>query len=128
MGYCMTQMEQNFRMKGENLDAAEIALKNALKKGKINAWVDNANAIAVPGLKRVMEKCRWDIVIDDTHDVEEIYFTGEKLGDDFEVFKAIAPYVEANSYIQMMGEDGYIWRWHFDGKNVIEQEGKIVFE
>ena len=44
------------------------------------------------------------------------YFSGEKLGDDYEMFKLIAPYIN-DGYIEMSGEDAERWRWIFkDGK------------
>ena len=38
---------------------------------------------------------------------------------------AIAPYVEAGSYIEMYGEDGDKWRYVFDGKTVKEVYPKV---
>jgi hypothetical protein len=43
-------------------------------------------------------------------------FVGEKLTNDFEMFEAIASFVEKGSYIQMAGEDFLIWRWYFRRK------------
>ena len=128
MGYCMTQMEQDFKIKGENIPAAWEALKKKLNGNSIHMWVDNRAAITAPSFERTMEKCRWSVETYDTHDVEEINFEGEKLGNDDIIFKTLAPYVEPNSYIQMQGEDGYIWRWVFDGKTVVEKAGRIVFD
>ena len=64
----------------------------------------------------------------DGKDVVGICFIGEKLGDDHVLFQAIAPFVEIGSYIEMSGEEGYIWRWYFDGTDCVEQEGRVVFD
>jgi hypothetical protein len=61
----------------------------------------------------------------------ELRFTGQKLGDDNILFAALAPYVEADSYITMVGEseDGdEFWRWVFDGQHVYRVRGQAVFE
>ena len=128
MGYCMTQMDQNFKMKGENIPMAWEALKKKLDGKTITSWVDNRAAINASSFEDTMKRCRWEVEIEDTRDIEYIEFYGEKLGDDMAVFEAIAPYVEPDSYIQMQGEDGYIWRWVFDGKSVVEKSGRIVFD
>ena len=52
---------------------------------------------------------------------------GDALCDDRLLFDAIAPFVKAGSFIEMSGEDGTLWRWHFDGKQCQEQLGHVVF-
>lgn len=128
MGYCMTQMEHKFNIKRENIPMAWEALKKVLKGSKINSWVDNAGALNARNFEETMKKCRWEVESYESDGIDNIEFYGEKLGDDAEVFAAIAPYVEPDSYIQMQGEDGYIWRWVFDGKTVEEKTGRIVFD
>jgi hypothetical protein len=56
-------------------------------------------------------------------DAVHIEFRGEKLRDDTEMFRALGPFVEAGSYIDMEGEDGYIWSWRFDGHKMTEVPG-----
>jgi hypothetical protein len=58
-----------------------------------------------------------------------ILFDGDRMPTDIEAFlESIAPFVSPDSYIEMEGEDGSIWRWVFDGKTYKEQQGKISFE
>lgn len=40
-------------------------------------------------------------------------------------FEAIAPYVEAGSYIEYAGRDGDMWRWSFDGKKLVTLRPRI---
>ena len=48
----------------------------------------------------------YDFKMDTDGNITELTFIGEKLGNDFEMFQLIAPYVQDSSYIWMMGEDG----------------------
>ena len=56
-----------------------------------------------------------------------IQFLGEKLGDEDLLFSAIAPHVEAGSFIEMIGEDGAFWRWVFDGQYVYKVFANVDF-
>ena len=40
--------------------------------------------------------------------------TKDKLHDEDELFFVIAPYVRSGSFIEMLGEDHYMWRWVFN--------------
>ena len=142
MGYCMDQRASEFTIKAENMAGAIAAVKaldgaqdangasGYSPRGAHYAWVDNGfgkhNTI-----EALMGAWRWCVETGNTETgdfVERIYFEGEKSGDDMVLFKAIAPFVEPGSYIEMVGEDGYLWRFYFDGKTCVEQEGKTTFE
>ena len=79
-------------------------------------------------LMEAMAAWRWEIEENESGDVISLNYTGEKLGDEQYLFGAIAPYVEKGSFIDMQGEDGAIWRWAFDGKELKEISGKVVYE
>lgn len=40
-------------------------------------------------------------------------FVGDKLGDDYDFWRELAPYVAPTSYIEFRGEDDAEWRWEF---------------
>jgi hypothetical protein len=40
---------------------------------------------------------------------------------------AIAPYVEENSYIEMVGEDGDRWRWVFKNGKCEEKYPEVIW-
>jgi hypothetical protein len=42
-------------------------------------------------------------------------------------FKAIAPFVKHGSYITMIDQDMWIWRWKFVSGSCFRAEGTIVF-
>ena len=76
-----------------------------------------------------MYQWRWDIEENDrTGAVTDIWFAGEKLGDDETLFQAIAPWVKDGSFIEMMGEDGAFWKWVFQDGEVTTQYGTVVYE
>ena len=58
-------------------------------------------------------------------DVIGISFTGESFANDIELFSVIAPYVEKDSFIEMCGAEGEIWRWVFDGLTCEEKKAKM---
>lgn len=44
-----------------------------------------------------------------------------------EAFRAIAPYVEPDSYIEWRGEESAFWRFDFDGEKLTERHGEIIW-
>lgn len=146
MGYCMRCVDSNFLIKKENKSAALKAIQDLRGKetcGDHFSWIDD-NFYEIKTLEEMLHEWRWlDRERNDMHlsirignsqpiqpqtekqDIFKLEFIGEKLGDDFLLFKTIAPWVEAGSYIEMLGEDGALWRWIFDGKTCVEKEAKI---
>jgi hypothetical protein len=125
MGYSMQQMDQSFFIKDEhraNVIKAIIAIPPN-KSGY--AWVDDTFRKNTD-LYTLFNKWRWDISIGNGS-IHEIYFNGEKSGDDLVLFEAIAPYVHEGSFIQMVGENGAIWRWSFKNKECTEIYPQITW-
>jgi len=137
MGYCMDQGETKFRIKAENKTRARQAVRALLKgTGKMGgsssslaggltrhfSWIDMDDLRTAKTLEAQLETWRWEADVDEeTGDVVDLHFRGEKLGDDVALFGAIAPFVESGSYIQMSGEDGSGWRWCFDDGKLSEK-------
>lgn len=117
MGYYMDQQETRFRIDAGNLPLAHKALAQS---GLNGGWIRFTDLEKSKNFTEAMSSCRYDVEIDSNGNVFDITFTGEKLGDDVEIFGLIAPYVKRGSYIEMRGEDGATWRWNFDGKEVRE--------
>lgn len=133
MGYCMEQRDCNFKIKREHFKDALKAIKalvaqdnkksgGSFKGGKtiekFFAWTENDEILNAKTVMDALLAWRWEVEIDDDG-INNISFTGEKLGDDIHLFEAIAPFVEVGSYIEMTGEDGGHWRWMFNGKTCI---------
>lgn len=134
MGYYINQRFQKFRIPVEKQDACLEAIK-AIGGGSPNvgngggySWVSEyANATS---LTEAMNAWRWAIYPDPHQggDVTEIEFHGEKLGDDEVLWAAIAPFVDAGSYIEMSGEEGEVWRWVFNGTGFETHYARLVFD
>jgi hypothetical protein len=110
MGYYIDVKEINV----EIIDAEEAlrALKDCYSIS-IVAWEQSiANAKTID---EALTKMRW---FTENNRIQR--FTGEKLGDDFQIFEVIGPYVKSGSYIQIVGEDGFAWEWYFNGTKVTE--------
>jgi len=129
MGYYISLNENNFTIKKENVQGAVDAIKALHGKetccGNFS-WVDH-DFHKLDSLEDILGAWRYGISFKDG-DVCDIDFEGEKLGDDELLFSALAPFVEPESYLQYSGEEGHHWRWVFDGKTMVELDGKLVWE
>lgn len=135
MGYHMEQLSSSFALKRSNEKDALAAIKALAGKetitdggGRHFSWVDHDFATKYDNLHDMMEEWRWELEYDDDCNVDAIQFTGEKIGDDKILFDAIAPFVEAGSFIEMQGEDGARWKWVFDGKTCVERAAETTYE
>ena len=80
-------------------------------------------------LAKALFAVSWDVEVDpEFGDIIGIQFAGEKAHEDFKLFKALAPFAKAGSFIAMEGEDGGLWRWWFTGRVVQEQYGRVVYK
>ena len=119
MGYCMSQHGSNIVIKSEHLPAALAAIKAMynIVEGQSRppsfSWVDRAPIEKAETLAQALEEWRWEPHFGDNGDLIDLVFTGEKLGDDPDLFCNLAPFVEHGSYLEMVGEDDHRWRWVF---------------
>lgn len=125
MGYCMELRGSNFFISAKNKEKALQAIKDLAKD--VNSWVNTDEFVNAKTLEEAMQAWSWHVEENDKGDVFDIYFEGEKLGDDTILLEAIAPYVKKGSYIDMTGEDSSIWRWAFDGKTMREKAATVSF-
>jgi hypothetical protein len=141
MGYCMEQQASSFYIKAENKQKALEAIQALAYRVDVDgsggsysggqkteawySWVTTKEFFEAKTLPFAVEAWRWQIIEDAEGNVVDIDFNGEKLGDDDAFLHAIAPYVEANSFIEMSGEDGALWRWVFDGDEMEEKQANI---
>jgi len=128
----MEQIQSDFEIKVENKNKALEAIKK-LASGEPGfshnyRWFQNEDFENFLNLKEAMNKWRWEIEEDEDGNVYYIHFIGEKSGDDDILFNAIAPFVEEGSFIQMLGEEGEMWRWVFNDEKCIEIYPTIIWE
>jgi len=109
----MNQKGSQFYISSTDKEDALTALKDFAKTHNQLMWVDNDILMAATTLKDALQECRWNVEEDDRGNIVDIYFDGEKIGNDELIFNSIAKYIRSDSYIQMLGEDGCMWRWVF---------------
>ena len=90
-------------------------------------WISAKDFSQAKTLEEMFGTLRWPVHIDEIG-IEEIDFSGEKLGDEDIFFSAIAPYVEEASYIMVANEEGEIWKWVFTGQVCKRQKARIIFD
>lgn len=113
MGYYIDVIAQ-FRIPADKKEDALRAVRALKEDGSTYSWVNDDFALRGT-LKETLEDWRYDIDEDKDGNVVGIYFAAQKLGDDDMLFNALAPYVDAGSYLEVSGEEGAQWRWTFDG-------------
>jgi hypothetical protein len=73
-----------------------------------------------------MARCAYNAELDDDGNIIGVNFIGKKLaGDERNMFRSIAPYIQSGSFIEMHGEDGAIWRWIFENGKVKEVKANV---
>ena len=136
MGYAILQLNASFSIPAEHTIAALNAIRSLHGKetcgeiGKLHfMWInDSEEFINASTLSEALGVWRWAAEEDDNDGIVELYFTGQNLGDEDLLFSVLAPYVTPSSSIAVVGEDGAIWRWYFDGQRVIRQNGTVHFD
>ena len=123
MGYYMHQTGGKFIIRRSQIEQALEALRQADKQPA------SQTGTPTDQLGDLFGNWSWRLDLDEqTGDIVDVQFEGEKYVDDDELFRTVAPFVEAGSFITMMGQDDESWRWYFDGQEMITQPGNIVYE
>ena len=122
MGYYINVRETYVTIKKENFEACRQALIS-LGDGD---WVEACTESQT--LEEMLTEWRWKPEYDKDGDINNLYFESEKLGDEEKLFNALAPYIEADSYIEIGGEENAIWRYCFDGKTMYEDTAVLDWD
>lgn len=121
-------MGSSFKIKEENLKPAYKAVREQMSDGGYS-WVDAGWKKGLRDLVAILDYWRYEATVDDeTGDITDLSFNGEKLGDELQLFQVIAPWVEKGSYLEVSGEDGTVWRWFFDGQTCQEQYANMDYD
>ena len=129
MGYCIEQIDNDFYIKAENLQACANAVLNAMRGKDQVGWVRSSDINEHMSFIELAEEFRWDMHVNDEGDIYDICFTGEKIGEDIDLFlNSIAPYVLDESFISFIGEDGSQWRYFFKDKQMLDQTGTVTYD
>ena len=104
----LRQIAGTFGMKVEHFQAALHAVQT---RAISNLAMDCKTII------EVFETWGWQVEVDGQGNIVSLQFNGVP-GDLMILFRAIAPFVEPGSFIQLMGEKGEMFEWRFDGRIV----------
>lgn len=131
MGYCIEMTDSNFVINKENFAKALESLKSVFVPENMTCydriegkryphfrWVNTKTVLESVTLADAMKEIRYIPIFNIDGDICDVEFRGEKYGDEEIFFKALAPYVESDSYICFMGEDDSEWKWVFDNGEV----------
>jgi hypothetical protein len=123
MGYCMQQVDGSFFIASADAHKAVKAMQELGKERKWDFEFDKLDC-----LPDILNEWCWELDVAESGNIRGIQFTGEKSRDELDMFKAIAPFVKAGSFIEMRGEDGCMWRYVFDGTTCNEVYAKVSWE
>lgn len=130
MSYFMLKLDADFKIKESDYPAVCKALKSFVEGRKDLDYINSADVIKhcdKGDLISALDDCKW-VCDEDVDGIDGIVPGKTELGDDFDIFKAIAPFVVENSFITMLGEEKEIWRWVFKNGECIQENAEIVFE
>lgn len=138
MGYCMSQEDAKFTIAKSKHEAALKKLKELTKRTDLMhghqggqkhfSWVETEDVLGATSLAEAMEAFRWLVECDAEGNITSISFAGDKLGDDTHFFGSIAEFVDDGSFIEMLGEDGAMWRWIFSGGKLTEKHATVSWD
>lgn len=143
----MRQLDTKFVIRHTHFHKAhEAVLAVARKLPREIRYVTTSRLLRATTLPEALHVFRWNVKTDgdidlvnalkhdldhnpawNTRDVLGVVFAGENLGDEHELFNALAPFVEAGSFIEVEGDEGARWRWYFDGVRCHEQQARVVY-
>jgi hypothetical protein len=129
----MEQCISEFSIAAEHRPAVLEALKAlAIKASKQKLgyyhWVNTKTLLDAKTIEEHLNEWRWEPTTEADGSISSLDFSGEKYGDEEQLFDALAPFVTVGSYIIMSGDDNDYWRWYFNGKVFYTQEATITFE
>ena len=133
MGYYASNTESVIRIKAVNVPAALAALKamyeteDGLASRKFS-WVDRETILKAQSLEDALAEWRWEASISNDGSLYCATFSGDKLGDDEDLWFNLAPFVEHGGFIEMRGEDDNLWRWVFWRGEMRTEYPTIIWE
>lgn len=101
-------------------DEALKALQQAAADGRWS-WIRHDKLTRATTIQEGLRACRWEAA------EKDLWFSGEKLGDEEQIFQVLAPWVQAGSYVEMQVQ-GEIWTWHFDGQKCTAEDKRYASE
>ncbi len=118
MGYDVRMIESRFFLPYEREREALQALRAFARRAGTGET-----------LKDILIELGWSPTFDDDGNVTRLAPRYESVSErDEEALHVLVPFVELDSYLQMQGHDGEVWRWVFTANKVKRVPGRIVFD
>ena len=145
MGYliknCVEQRGCDFTiLSGKKVEALEFVRKKLLdevnKKGNSYGadnynhsylYVLNSSIIQAKTIEKLLLTFGYNPEVDETGNIISVNFEGEKLGQEYYLFEAIASFVQPYSWIEMEDENRDIWRWIFEDNTCRQIYAAVIF-
>lgn len=109
-------LDANFTIKNENKDKAVEALHNLISENKDYKFFEYIIEKNINCLENIMQEFLWYVENDKDNNICNIYLYEENGNNNDNIFNVLAPYVEPYSFIQVLGNDGFTWKWCFNGE------------
>lgn len=122
MSYTINQSDSAFFILEENMTSALSALKKLCEERN---WCGGLKKVR--HLENALDQFGWSLEFDDDGNVSSIEFLRDYEDCEQELFSTLAPFIRAESFIEMIGEDNKIWRWVFDGTTCQCRKPTIVW-
>tara|TARA_R100000664_G_C2741161_1_gene129613 strand:- start:737 stop:1132 length:396 start_codon:yes stop_codon:yes gene_type:complete len=122
----MHQLDWHINIASADKAGALAAIK-AMPESSRWSWVSSNEVLSAETLEEALKAWRWEAVADKQGNINYLHFMGEKYGEDPLLLKAIAPFVEDGSFIEMQGEDGERWLWRFSDGELETLEAQISY-
>ena len=117
MGYDIWQRDSSFCIRKENFPG--------LVKAAIQHFPNLFDEMSSVG--EIFKEFDFEVDKDAEGNLSDIIFTGEKAGNEDELFETIAPFVEQGSSVSFYGEDNSIWQYCFDGKQCRDESPLLIW-
>lgn len=92
------------------------------------AWVDTDAALACTSIDELIglfvDEFEW---LDTPEDLDFRISMDSKSGQEDLLFKHLAPFISAGSFVEWRGEDDALWCWVFDGTSMHTKNGEVVY-
>lgn len=120
MGYYVAVDSQDFAIIKQQQPAALEAVKRVK-----SYWVENEKIQEAETLEDALREWNFTVSTDSQGSIVEFDTESQKWGQQGLLFRALAPYVQDNSYLEFVGEDHERWRYLFCNGKLFIEEGQL---
>lgn len=119
MSYNVTLRDSDFFIPWSSVPAVLADLKRDMPylEGPSDAYAS---------INDIAHELRWEFDLSEVGDVVNLWIEDNGGDGEEDMFRIIAPYVQDGSSVEMVGEDGELWRYYWTGGRYYRQEGLSV--